>query len=138
LSDVEFSDLELHQQNARRKSGLVVVVFEDYETILQPSHELGQKLLNLGLIAAAIALAVAILMWLMAAKMLRQTGRRLAKAFGPGDEGTRGSGEASAGPAQASAATGKRAVTEPVADAARQENPDPIHLSPTEAFERPQ
>ncbi|MFM7562682.1 MAG: protein kinase domain-containing protein [Planctomycetota bacterium] len=137
LSDVEFSDLELHQQNARRKSGLVVVVFEDYETILEPSHELGRKLLNLGLIAASIALAVAILMWLMAARMLRQTGRRLAKAFGPGDEGTRGTGEPSAALAQVSAATGKRAVTEPAADAARQENPDAIHLNPTEAFERP-
>ncbi|MFO0455403.1 MAG: protein kinase domain-containing protein, partial [Planctomycetota bacterium] len=32
LSDVEFSDLELHQQNARLKSGLVVVLFEDYVT----------------------------------------------------------------------------------------------------------
>ncbi|MFO0455546.1 MAG: hypothetical protein ACK5Z0_06015, partial [Planctomycetota bacterium] len=82
-------------------------------------------------------LAVSILMWLMAARMLRQTGRRLAKAFGPGDEGTRGTGEPSAALAQAAAATGKRAVTEPAADAARQENPDAIHLNPTEAFERP-
>jgi hypothetical protein len=135
-ADVEFSDLELHVDHARRKSGLAVVVFEDYDEIIRPSHELGRKLLNLGLAAAAIALAVAIGMWLVAARMLRQTGRRLARGETGGDDGARGTANAESSGAAFTDATGRRIKTEAASEAAQGELTGTALLHPTEVFER--
>ncbi|MFN6110457.1 MAG: protein kinase domain-containing protein [Planctomycetota bacterium] len=134
-ADVEFSDLELHADNARRKSGLAVVVFEDYDEIVRPSHELGSKLLNLGLAAAAIALTVAIGMWLLAARMLRQTGRRLARGDASVDDSVRNSAAAESAGGPVAEVTGRRGKTEEAPDSAANEAAGKPQLRPTEVFE---
>ena len=134
-ADVEFSDLELHADHARRKSGLAVVVFEDYDEIVRPSHELGSKLLNLGLAAAAIALTVAIGMWLLAARMLRQTGRRLARGDASVDDSVRNSAAAESAGGPVAEVTGRRGKTEEAPDSAANEAAGKPQLRPTEVFE---
>lgn len=97
-ADIEFSDLELQSVDARRRSGLAILVLENYQSIIQPSHELGRKLLNLGMRAAGIALLVAIVMWILAARMLKQSSRRLARAYSPTSDSSQSVGRSESGP----------------------------------------
>jgi len=53
--------------------GIVVVAFEDYESVLAPSRNLSSRLGRLALIALGILLLVAIGMWFLATRMFRGT-----------------------------------------------------------------
>ena len=83
VADVEFSDLDLNTEGARRRSGLAILVLENYESIIEPSRVLGTRMLTLAIRATVIALVVAIGMWIFAARLLRNSGRQLVRSFSP-------------------------------------------------------
>ena len=59
-------------------SGIHVVAFEDYDSVLEPSKNLSIRLGRLALLALAILLSVAIGMWFLVKRLFRESGRSVA------------------------------------------------------------
>ena len=70
----------------RRETGLHVVVVEDLDSIIAPARDLGKRLGRLAALAGVFFLMVATLMWVLVARMLRDSKRRLERTFSPGSE----------------------------------------------------
>ncbi|MEZ6095045.1 MAG: protein kinase [Pirellulaceae bacterium] len=77
---IEFARLDV-SDTARQDSGLSVAVFEDYASVIRPSHELGGRLFRMAGWAAGFLLAVALLMWLLVSRMMRATRLGTVRAF---------------------------------------------------------
>ncbi|HMP80256.1 MAG TPA: protein kinase, partial [Pirellulaceae bacterium] len=88
LARVEYMAPDTSGLQQRRSSGLAVLVLEDYEQVIKPSHDLGGRLGRLALIASGFLVAVSVTMWIFVVRMLRQSRRQLAKVFGGGGDGT--------------------------------------------------
>ena len=72
--------------------GIVVVAFEDYDSVLAPSVSLSRKLGRLAMIALSILLLVATGMWFLATRMFRETRRGFVGTSAGGSTGTFSSG----------------------------------------------
>ena len=68
-------DAETDQTAVAKTDGVVVVAFEDYESVLAPSKSLSERLGRLALVALAFLLSVAIGMWFLATRMFRVSRR---------------------------------------------------------------
>ena len=77
------------------KSGLYVIVAEDYDFVLQPVDELSSTLFWLAIYASLFFVVIALLMWLFVLRMLRETNNRLMRSFSAADSTFRGSAESS-------------------------------------------
>ena len=79
VADVAHDDRVLDavsgQPPATETDGVVVVAFEDYESVLAPSKSLSERLGRLALVALTFLLLVAFGMWLLATRMLRENRR---------------------------------------------------------------
>ncbi len=62
-------------------SGLRIVVLEDYETVIEPAHALGQRLSWLGAMAATFLVIVSLIMWYLVVRLLRGTRQQLSRTF---------------------------------------------------------
>ncbi len=83
---VKFTEIEIDAVSGAhtgqlRDSGLRIVVLEDYESVIEPAHALGRRLSWLGLLAALLLAGVALVMWLLVVRLMRQTSRQLARSF---------------------------------------------------------
>jgi hypothetical protein len=83
---VEFTEVEVDattgaHRGQLRDSGLRIVVLEDYASVIEPAHTLGQRLSRLGLFAALLLAVVALVMWLLVVRLMRQSSRQLARSF---------------------------------------------------------
>ena len=87
-------------------TGIHVVAFEDYASVLEPSKNLSRRLGRLALLALAILLSVAIGMWLLVNRLFRESRRGLSGLPVGGTLGTFGS---SSLPQTASGKTGATA-----------------------------
>lgn len=70
----------------RLDTGLNVVTVEDYGSIIAPARSLGKQLGRLALLASLFLLVVAIGMWALVGRMLRDSRRKLARSFAPSAE----------------------------------------------------
>ncbi len=68
---------------ARVDTGLHVVAVEDKNYVIKPAHELGQRLGLLSLIALLFLSLVALGMWLLVNRMLKESREKMARAFSP-------------------------------------------------------
>ena len=76
------------------KSGLYVLVAEDYDKVVEPVSKLGSKLIWLAIYATLFFLIVAISMWILVVRMMRESSRRLARSFtAAGDSSLRSSSD---------------------------------------------
>ena len=65
------------QQSVTGRSGIYVVAFEDYDSVLKPSRNLSARLGRLAILALVILLSVAIAMWLLVTRLFRESRRRI-------------------------------------------------------------
>ena len=63
-------------------SGLVVLAFEDYGSVVDPSRKLSRGLLRMAVLALLLLLSVAVGMWFLVSRLFRDTNRRLFGAIG--------------------------------------------------------
>ena len=78
---------------ADKGSGLFVVVVEDYGLVLKPVNRLSSRLFWLAIYATLFFLVVALLMWLLVLRMLRESNSRLIRSFSGGDSSFRSSSD---------------------------------------------
>ncbi len=71
------------QAVVRKETGLVVLAVEDYASIIAPAKDLSRQLGQLAALAALFLFVVTIGMWLFVNRMLRESRRRLDRAFSP-------------------------------------------------------
>lgn len=69
-------------------TGLVVIALEDAEAVVAPAHRLGGQLFNLGIWALAIVTIVALIMWYMVIRTVRETRDRVGRSFSKTSEVT--------------------------------------------------
>ena len=74
-------------------SGLYVVVAENYGKVLEPVERLSSRLFWLAIYATLFFVVVALLMWLMVLRMLRESNNRLIRSFTGGDSTIRGTSD---------------------------------------------
>ncbi len=67
----------------RSETGLYVVVVQNYQSVTEPAQRLGRRLGRLALLASLFLLLVALGMWLLVARMLRESRQRLSRSFAP-------------------------------------------------------
>jgi hypothetical protein len=67
----------------RSETGLYVVAVQNYQSVTEPAQMLGRRLGRLALLASLFLLAVALGMWLLVARMLRESRQRLSRSFSP-------------------------------------------------------
>jgi hypothetical protein len=60
------------------KTGLVVLVQEDYHKAVAPVHQLGPRLVSIGLIALGAVVAVVTIQWFFVVRLLNRRARALA------------------------------------------------------------
>ncbi len=65
-----------------KQSGLVVLAFEDYGSVVDPSRKLSRGLLRMAVLALLLLLSVAVGMWFLVSRLFRDTNRRLFGAIG--------------------------------------------------------
>ena len=87
------SDDENVSASSRKSSGLYVVVAEDYGDVLEPVDELSSRLFWLAIYATLFFLVVALLMWLLVLRMLRESNNRLIRSFSASDSSFRSSAD---------------------------------------------
>lgn len=85
-ADVEFTEVAIDSKTGAhrgrlRDSGLRIVVLEDYAAVVEPAHALGKRLSRLGMLAAVLLAVVALAMWLLVVRLMRQSSRQLARSF---------------------------------------------------------
>ena len=74
--------------HSRVNTGLQVVAIEDKNDVVKPAHELGERLGWLSLIALLLLLMVALVMWFLVNRMLKESREKMARAFtGSGQTG---------------------------------------------------
>ncbi len=79
--------IEFTAENGNREeSGLAVVVLENYEAVVRPSHELGKRLSRMALLASVVVLVGALGMWAFVARMFKESRRRLSRAVAGGSD----------------------------------------------------
>ena len=83
--DVEMKSLD-PGSDEKDNSGLVVVAVENYDEIISSAGDLGQRLGRLGFLAAAFFVLVSVGMWLLVARMLRESRKKLDRTFSPASE----------------------------------------------------
>jgi serine/threonine protein kinase len=66
-------------------SGLLILAFDDYESVIEPAEKLSRRLGRLALLALSILVAVAVGMWFLVSRLFRESGLQL---FGTGDGDT--------------------------------------------------
>ena len=74
--DAKFANPEAESE-ITGSSGLYVLAFENYDSVLEPSRRLSGRLGRLAVLAFLILLSVAIGMWLLVNRMFRESRRRL-------------------------------------------------------------
>jgi hypothetical protein len=76
------------QNGDRIETGLYVLAAEDYQAAIRPVRELGDRLVQLAVLAVIFFLSVAVAMWLLVMRMLRES--RQSRVFAPsGDSSMR-------------------------------------------------
>ena len=91
------------------RSGIFVVAFEDYDSVLQPSRDLGDRLGRLAMLAFLILLSLAVGMWMLVRRIIRESRRRLVNAPAGDTMGTFGGSSVPASAGTASNSTAKTA-----------------------------
>lgn len=66
---------------SRSDTGLYVVAIENYQSVTEPAQMLGRRLGRLALLASLFLLLVAVGMWMLVARMLRESRQRLSRSF---------------------------------------------------------
>ncbi len=74
------------EDEQREPSGLYVIAAENKESILKPVHDLSRSLGWIALAALSLLLAVAVTMWILVNRMMRESRERLSRAFAPSNE----------------------------------------------------
>jgi hypothetical protein len=83
MSPVNFTNKNEAGDSREADSGLAVVVAESFDEVIRPSHQLGERLARLALIASLFLIGVALVMWWVVVRMLRESRRQLARVFNP-------------------------------------------------------
>lgn len=65
------------QPTAIVETGLFVIALEDAEQVVQPAHELGDRMAKLGLLSLVVVVAVVVLLWLSVLRILRESRQKL-------------------------------------------------------------
>lgn len=78
------SDL-LTDSDAATDSGLYVIAFDDYASVIAPAQELARRLGRLALLALLILVLVSVGMWMLVSRLFRESGLQL---FGTGQGST--------------------------------------------------
>lgn len=86
MARIDYASLDSQGSQQWRDSGLAVLVLEAYDEVIRPSHELGSRLGRLALVASGFLIAVAVAMWIVVVRMMRQSRKQLARAFSTGGE----------------------------------------------------
>ena len=93
LSTVSSDQEAAENRNPGGGSGLYVVVAENYGKVLEPVERLSSRLFWLAIYATLFFVVVALLMWLMVLRMLRESNNRLIRSFTGGDSTIRGTSD---------------------------------------------
>ena len=80
-SEVMFRNRDSDGKSERSASGLVVMTLEDAEAVLSPVRELGTRLIRIALAALAVVVVVAICLWYLVVRSVRESRDRVSRAF---------------------------------------------------------
>lgn len=83
MSEVSYAKKLEDGATEPKNSGLAVVVAESFDEVIRPSHQLGDRLARLALIASLFLIGVALAMWWVVVRMLKESRRQLARVFNP-------------------------------------------------------
>ncbi len=71
-----------------KKTGLVVLAVQDYESVIAEVTGLGSQLARMALLTVLFLLLIAVGMWLFVNRLMRESRERMARAFSPSTDST--------------------------------------------------
>ncbi|MEM7457805.1 MAG: hypothetical protein AAF456_26020 [Planctomycetota bacterium] len=86
LPEIDPEEREEVELAFKHDTGLFVIAAESQEDVVAPAYALGRTLGWISLGALALLLAVAVTMWILVNRMMRESRERLARAFAPSNE----------------------------------------------------